>query len=96
MGREHQGALQLLNLHSLLHLLCSRVNEVIFGKVGFTAAISVNKERITESLPTGLFEERHTRKDSEGSVVTRVFWLQENRERVFVTLHASLHRHLLQ
>lgn len=52
VGREHQGALQLLNLHSLLHFLCSRVNEVIFGKAGFTAAISVNKERITESLST--------------------------------------------
>ena len=53
VDREHQDSPPALQVEfMLLHFLCSQVNEVIFGKVGFTTAICVNKEQITDSLCT--------------------------------------------
>lgn len=63
---EHQDSIILQVEFMLLHFFCSQVNEVIFGKVCLTAAIYVNKERISDSLSTWKLSRRNTRNYSEG------------------------------
>lgn len=73
----------------LLHFFCSQVNEVIFGKVCLTAAIYVNKGRITDSLSTWRWS-RTAQRYSEGFRVARVFWPQRKQEIFIVPLNSSL------